>query len=292
MKTAYLLILALITLTACNSGDGTSDAYGNFETEETIVSSEMSGKLVHFETELGEAIEKGEIIGIVDTLQLVLQIQKLDAQKTAVQSKKVNINAQLEILKEQLKNAQITQNRVKSMFADKAATQQQLDDIDGKVSVIEKQVKSTKTQFILVNEELNVLGAQVEILTDQLERCKIQSPISGVILEKYVEKGELVTPAKAIVKLADISELDLRVYVSGSQLPHVKIGQQVEVLVDETKTKNQALTGVVSWISPEAEFTPKIIQTKEERVKLVYAVKVSVKNDGRLKIGMPGEVNF
>ncbi len=292
MKTIYLFALAFIVFASCNSGDGKSDAYGNFETDETIVSSEMAGKLIQFETELGQNIEMGEILGIVDTSQLVLQVQKIHAQKNAVQSNKVNINAQVDVLKEQLKNAQITQKRVKSMFADKAATQQQLDDVDGKVSVIEKQLKSIKTQFVLINEELNVFDAQLEIVKDQLNRCQIESPIAGIVLEKYVEIGELVAPGKAIVKLADISELDLRIYVSGSQLPHVKIGQQVEVLVDQSESENQSLTGIISWISPEAEFTPKIIQTKEERVKLVYAVKVRVKNDGRLKIGMPGEVNF
>jgi HlyD family secretion protein len=157
---------------------------------------------------------------------------------------------------------------------------------------MEKQLKSLNTRFILIDSELDVLDAQLNLAKDNLQKCFVRSMMAGQVLEKYVELGEVVSPAKAIVKLADLSELDLRVYVSGAQLPGVKRGQQVEVLIDRDRDNNQALTGEVTWISPEAEFTPKIIQTKEERVKLVYAIKVKVKNDGRLKIGMPGEVNF
>lgn len=292
MKRVYLLGMVLLVLVACTSNDDKSDAYGNFETDETIVSSEISGKLIDFDAELGLEIEEGETFGSVDTLQIVLRIQQLAAQQKAVEVKKVNINSQVNVLKEQLNNAQIRQQRVQAMFTDKSATQQQLDDVDGQVRVIEKQLDSTKSQYLMVNEEVKVLQSQLEITYDQLRRCQLVSPISGIVLEKYVEKGEMLIASKPVVKIADISTLDLRVYVSGGQLPQIKIGQQVEVLIDQSATTNQELSGIISWISPEAEFTPKIIQTKEERVKLVYAVKVNVKNDGRLKIGMPGEVNF
>lgn len=292
MKIKYLFILALTALFSCSGDDETSDAYGNFETDETIVSSEMTGKLNSFSVELGDQVEAGQLLAVVDTSQLSLQIKQLDAQQEAVATKKVNLQAQVELLKEQISNLQITQNRVHSLFDDNAATQQQVDDVDGQMRVLEKQLESLNTQYISINSELEVYAAQLDVARDKLQKCFVMSPISGIVLEKYMELGELATIGKAIVKLADLSELELKVYVSGAQLPAVKLGQQVEVLIDKDASTNQSLTGEVSWISPEAEFTPKIIQTKEERVKLVYAVKVNVKNDGRLKIGMPGEVNF
>lgn len=291
MNTRYLF-MALVVLISCKGNDHKSDAYGNFETEETIISSEVAGKLIHFPVELGDQVRQGDLLAVVDTSQLSLQIGQLEAQRQLIATKRINVQAQAEVLKEQLVTAKITQNRISGMFEDKAATQQQLDDVNGQVRVLEKQLKSTNTQFISIAGELKVVDAQLSLTKDNLQKCFVGSLVPGTILEKYVEPGEVVSPGKAIVKLGDLSELDLRVYVSGAQLPGIRLGQEVEVLVDQDKHKNQALKGTVSWISSEAEFTPKIIQTKEERVKLVYAVKISVKNDGRLKIGMPGEANF
>ena len=219
-------------------------------------------------------------------------ITQIEAQQQAVSTKKLNIRAEVNVLQEQISNLEITRKRIHNMFADQAATRQQVDDVDGQMRVLEKQVQRLNTQFVSVDSEMDVLTAQLAVVSDQLRKCTVVSPLDGVVLEKYVELGELATPGKALVKLADLSELELRVYVSGARLPQIKIGQPVEVMIDQDETTNQRLQGTVSWISPEAEFTPKIIQTKEERVKLVYAVKVKVKNDGRLKIGMPGEVNF
>ena len=164
--------------------------------------------------------------------------------------------------------------------------------LPGQIDVIEKQIASTKTQFTSVNKELEVLNAQKASAEDMLDRCTVNSPVNGTILETYVEQGELATPGKALFKIANLDELTLKVYVSGGQLPSVKIGKQVNVIIDKSEKENQTLPGQVTWISSEAEFTPKIIQTKEERVKLVYAVKVTVKNDGTLKIGMPGEISW
>lgn len=289
----YLLLFGIVAaLFSCKGGDDKSDAYGNFEADETIISSEIAGKLVRFEGEEGRQVNQGDVLAIIDSSTVSLQIQQLEAQVKAVETKKVNLRSQIEVSKQQLKNVKITQERVHKLFADKAATQQRVDDVDGQVRVIEQQIQSQQTQFVSIDSDLAVLAAQIASAKNQLEKSVITSPVNGTILEKYTELGELAAPAKALVKLADLSELDLRVYVSGAQLPSVKLGQQVEVLIDEDKRSNQSMDGVVSWISSEAEFTPKIIQTKEERVKLVYAVKVKVKNDGRLKIGMPGEVNF
>ncbi len=292
MKFQYVFALVMLILVSCNGNDDKSDAYGNFEADETIVSSEMAGKLIRFEGEEGREVKAGDLLAVIDSSTVSLQIQQLEAQKKATQTKKINLRSQIDVLQQQLKNVKITQQRLHKLFADKAATQQQLDDIDGQVKVLEQQIHSQQTQFVSIDSELAVLDAQVASAKNQLEKSVIISPVNGTILEKYTELGELAAPSKALVKLADLSQLDLRVYVSGDQLPSVKLGQPVEVLIDEDKNSNQALSGVVSWISPEAEFTPKIIQTKEERVKMVYAVKVKVKNDGRLKIGMPGEANF
>jgi len=292
MNRIYLLLLLVVMAVACKNGAETSDAYGNFEADETIVSSEIAGKLVRFEGEEGRQVKQGDVLAVIDSSTLSLQTQQLKAQMNATAVKNVNLRSQIDVLKQQLKNAKITQERVHKLFTDKAATQQQVDDIDGQVRVLEQQIQSQQTQFVAIDSEIEVLQAQIASAQNQLDKSVIKSPVNGTILEKYTELGELAAPAKALVKLADLSELDLRVYVSGDQLPHVKIGQSVEVLIDEDKKTNQSLNGVVSWISSEAEFTPKIIQTKEERVKLVYAVKVRVKNDGRLKIGMPGEANF
>ena len=292
MKLQYLLILTLIALVSCNGNDDQSDAFGNFEIEEVIVSSEIAGKLINFDLELGDEVKHGHLLALVDTTQLSLQLKQLEAQKKAVASRKVNLNGQVDVQKEQIETLKTEQKRIHQMFAGKAATQQQVDDLDGKVRILEKQLTSIQSQFVSVNSELEVLDAQLAVAKDKLGKCFISSLMNGVVLEKYLELGELAAPGKALVKLGDLSTLDLRVYVSGAQLPNIKLGQQVEVLIDQNETENQSLSGRVSWISSEAEFTPKIIQTKEERVKLVYAVKVQVKNDGRIKIGMPGEVNF
>ncbi len=292
MNKIFLLTLLSALLFACSGGEDKADAYGNFEADETIVSSEIAGKLIEFNGELGREVHQGDVLALIDSSSLSLQITQLIAQAKSIETQKVNLRSQIKVLREQLEVAQITQKRIHNLQQDKAATQQQVDDIDGQVRVLEQQIQSQQTQFATIDSELSVLAAQRSIAQNQLDKAMIKSPVNGTILEKYTELGELAAPSKALVKLADLSELDLRVYVSGAQLPHVKLGQQVEVLIDEDKKNNQHLMGVVNWISSEAEFTPKIIQTKEERVKMVYAVKVKVKNDGRLKIGMPGEVNF
>lgn len=292
MNKSYVILLLALALFSCRGGDDRADAYGNFEADETIISAEIAGRLLAFNGDLGREVQQGDLLAQIDSSDLSLQIKQLQAQTRSVQTKKVNLSSQIKVLQEQLENARITQNRVHRLLDDKAATQQQVDDIDGQVRVLEQQIQSQQTQFVSIDSELAVLDAQLKIAQNRLDRSTIRSPVNGTILEKYTELGELAAPAKALVKLADLSELDLRVYVSGAQLPAIQLGQQVEVLIDADKKTNQRLTGVVSWISTEAEFTPKIIQTKEERVKLVYAVKVKVPNDGRLKIGMPGEVNF
>lgn len=292
MKKILYIISLPILLLACQSDNDTADAYGNFEAETVIVSAETPGKILELNIEKGDKIEAGFSTALIDTVQLHLRLLQLDAQQTAIAAKRQSIQSQIAVFEEQKTNMKINEERIQKMLKDGAATQKQLDDIQGQISVIDKQIANTKTQFTLISKEQEVLEAQKASVTDQLSRCYIKSPVSGTILETYAEQGELTTAGKALFKIADIGELELKVYVSGAQLPHIKLGQQLDVLVDQNATENQHFSGTITWISSEAEFTPKIIQTKEERVKLVYAVKVTVKNDGTLKIGMPGEVSW
>ncbi|WP_372650352.1 HlyD family secretion protein [Draconibacterium sp.] len=292
MKKIFYIISLPFLFFACQSNNDTADAYGNFEAETVIVSAETPGKILELNVDKGDKIEAGYSAALVDTVKLHLQLLQLDAQQTAVVAKRQSIQSQIAVFEEQKAILKINEQRVQKMLKDGAATQKQLDDIQGQISVIDKQIANTKTQFTLISKEQEVLEAQKASVNDQLNRCSIKSPVSGTILETYAEQGELTAAGKALFKIADISELELKVYVSGAQLPHIKLGQQIDVLVDQNATENQHFTGTITWISSEAEFTPKIIQTKEERVKLVYAVKVTVKNDGTLKIGMPGEVSW
>jgi HlyD family secretion protein len=186
----------------------------------------------------------------------------------------------------------VDKDRTEKLLKDNAAPVKQLDDINGKIKVIDSQIASIKTQNAAVLDELTGMDRQIDQTKDQLNRCKIVNPINGAVLEKYIEPSEITTPGRALYKIADMDQMILRVYVSGAQLPSIKIGQKVKVMIDKNEKENQDLQGIITWVSPQAEFTPKIIQTKEDRVNLVYAVKVTVKNDGRLKIGMPGEVKF
>ncbi len=290
----YLLSIALVTLVfiSCKNTENQSDAFGNFESESTIVSAEIAGKILELQLEEGQTIKKGETCVVIDTTQAVLSVAQIKAKTESVKAKKTNILSQVSIFEEQKKVLEVEKNRIELLIADGASTQQKLDNINGQISVIEKQIESAKTQYTLVNKELDVLSTQMDIAREQLQKSFISSPISGTVLNTYAEEGELIMPGKAIFKVVDLSELTLKVYISGAMLPSVKIGQEVDVIIDADKDSNQTLKGNVSWISSEAEFTPKIIQTKEERVKLVYAVKVKVKNDGRLKIGMPGEIKL
>lgn len=292
MKKLQIIALSLLIIGACKNGEKKSDAFGNFEAIETIVSSETAGKLLSMEVKQGDQLEPGKLIAQIDTTEITLKKLQTEAQLVANETKKQNVTAQINVLKEQKKNVQTTQQRIVKMFADQAATQQQMDDINGQLNVLDKQVSATNTQFQLIASEMEVVKRQLDLLNEQLTKCQIKSPNKGTVLETYLETGELATPGKPVLKMADLSNLELKVYVSGAQLSNVKLGNDVKILIDSGAKEMQSLSGKISWISSESEFTPKIIQTKEERVKLMYAVKIVVPNDGSLKIGMPGEVNF
>ncbi|MBC8487099.1 MAG: efflux RND transporter periplasmic adaptor subunit [Bacteroidetes bacterium] len=292
MKTKCFFLIIVIVLASCSGKNHKSDAYGNFETDDVIISSEANGKLLFFDVDEGEKVEADKLVGIIDTTDLILRKKQLFAQKKAISSRLENIQSQIDVQEQQKKNLLVDKKRIENLLKDGAATQKQLDDINGKLDLIEVQISSIKTQNTTVLTELEVANTQIDQIGESIRKCNIINPINGVVLEKYAEPNEITAFGKPLYKIANLNDMYLRVYVSGAQLPHIKIGEQVEVLIDENEKTNKKLTGKVCWISETAEFTPKIIQTKEERVNLVYAVKIKVKNDGSLKIGMPGEANF
>lgn len=289
MKNISLLIIAILGLISCNKTSSRADGYGNFEATEVTVSSESNGKIDFLKVEEGDTLESQVQVGLIDTLQLYLSKQQLIASKNTISSKSANVMSQKNILAEQLKSARIEKARIQNMYAENAATKRQVDEIDGKVKVIEEQMKSVGTQNAPIIGDLKSIDVQIEKINDQIQKSKITNPIKGTVLTKYSEPGEIAAFGKPLYKIADLSEMTLRVYVSERQLSEIKIGQEVTVKIDGVD-KMKSYKGTIYWIASQAEFTPKIIQTKEERVNLVYAVKVKIKNDGSLKIGMPAEM--
>lgn len=287
-----LLMITLIWFSSCKNSNNLSDAYGNFEAVQVTVSSESAGKIHYLNVEEGSQPDSGIIVALIDTTDLYLKKLQLLAQKKAIAVKKSNIISQIDVQQQQKANLTVEKDRVTRLIADKAATRKQLDDINGAIDLVDKQVASIQTQNAGISEEMEVIDRQIGQVNESIYKCYIRNPVKGTVLSKYAEAGEIASPGRALYKIADLSVMELKVYVSGTQLPDVIQGQQVEVLIDADKKSNRKLSGVVSWISPKAEFTPKIIQTKEERVNLVYGVKIRVDNDGSLKIAMPAEVNF
>ena len=288
MKKIAILLTAII-LISCNKNNEKADAYGNFEATEITVSSESNGKIEFLNVEEGEQLKKGSLVGLIDTLQLHYNREQLKASIETVQSKSTSVLSQINVLNEQLKTAKIEQTRIQNMYAENAATKRQIDEIDGKVKVIEKQISSVQTQNAPILNEIKSIKVQIEKLDDQIKKSKISNPVDGTVLTKYAEPSEITAFGKPLYKIANLNEMELRVYVTETQLAQIKIGQKVTVAIDaDNDTKKYE--GNITWISAQAEFTPKVIQTKEERANLVYAVKVAVKNDGSLKIGMPAEV--
>ena len=291
MKITQIIIGIFVitsTLISCKNNEK-ADGYGNFEAVEITVSSENNGKLNLFTAEEGQSLKKGEIIGYIDTIPLALKKEQLLVSKTIITSKSSGVLSQISVLNAQLKTAKISQNRIKNLIKENAGTQAQLDDVNGKIDVINQQIRSVEIQNAPVVNELKSIDVQINQLDDQLQKSVITNPIDGTVLVKYAEPNEITAFGKPLYKIADLSTMQLRVYVSEPQLASIKIGQEVTVKIDAGETVKNHI-GTISWIASEAEFTPKIIQTKEERVNLVYAVKINVKNDGSLKIGMPAEM--
>ncbi len=289
MKKQLIFIPVFALLACCSSISKKADAYGNFEADEVTVSAETSGKILQVLIREGDAVKAGDTLAIIDTAALSLQKAQALAQKQSIETQTATVEAQSAVVGEQIANANRDAERLSRMLADGAATQKQLDDATGQVAVAEKQKKAYQTQLQSVRSQAETALAQSRVIDDRIRASVILAPADGVVLQQYVEQGELAVAGKAMFKMANLNRLTLRAYISGTQLAAVKIGQQVTVRIDDGKGLKE-YQGTVQWIASEAEFTPKVIQTKEERVKLVYAVKIMVDNDGALKIGMPAEV--
>ena len=279
----------LASLISCNKNNEKADGYGNFEATEVTISAEANGQIEYLKVEEGDILEPNSQVGLIDTTQLYFNKQQIIASKSTVYSKSSNVLSQVKVLQEQLKTTLIEKKRIQNMFAENAATKRQVDEIDGKVNVIQEQIKSVQTQNAPIVNEVKSIDVQIEKINDQIQKSKIINPIKGTVLVKYAEPNEITAFGKPLYKIADISEMTLRVYISETQLSQIKVGQKVTVKIDAEK-EMKSFPGTISWIASSAEFTPKVVQTKEERVNLVYAVKVNVKNEGILKIGMPAEM--
>lgn len=304
------ILIATTALAACNSNQTAHDATGSFEVDEVIVSSELTGKLLTFDVNEGDSLPKGKVIGTIDAENLSLQKDQVQASIAALREKTADLSPQVKLLQDQLVVQQsqldkllLEKQRTENLLKQDAATGKQLDDLNAEIDVVRKQMDVTRQQ---INVQRSNIGTQnrgilsegkplekrVAQLDDQLKRAGITNPISGTVITKYAEAGEMTATGKALYKIADLSEMTLRAYVTGAQLPQIKLNQPVTVYIDQGAKAYKEYPGVITWISDKAEFTPKTIQTKEERANLVYAIKIKVKNDGYLKIGMYGEVKF
>ena len=290
------LLLFFILLFSCKSKDNNYDASGYFEAVETIVSAQANGQILSLNVNEGQELAAGQQVGQIDSTQIYLTLQQVQSQRGAVLSRKPDIGSQTAVLKEQITTAKRELARIERLAAGNAATQKQVDDAHSAVSVLQRQLDAQQTSLSntssSINKEGNPLEVQMSLLKDQLNKTHIINPINGTVLVKYVEQNEMASMGKPLYKIADLSEIILRAYITNTQLANLKLGQKVTVLVDKGKDKNAEYQGNIEWISSKAEFTPKTIQTKDERSNEVYAIKIRVKNDGFLKIGMYGDVKF
>jgi HlyD family secretion protein len=311
MNVKYCISLFVVMLFAsCSSTQLKHDAAGIFEADEVIVSSELSGKLIQFNIKEGDVIKKDSVVALIDALPVSIQQQQVEARIMSLNDKVQDAQPQVKLLQDQiavlqtqLNNLNHEKSRAENLIKSDAATTKQLDDINFQIESVKKQMVVTQQQISVqlnntntanrsVMSEAAPLQKQLAELKDKEGRAKIVNPVNGTVLTKYAMEGEITGSGKALYKIADLSSLILRVYISGTQLSEIKLGQAVKVFVDEGSRKYKEYAGTVTMISDKAEFTPKTIQTKDERANLVYAIKVNVKNDGYLKIGMYGEIQF
>ncbi len=292
MKKVIYIAMALLAISCTKEAE--FDAQGTFEATEVVVSSEATGRILNFDIEEGMAIAANQTVGTIDSLQLHLQRKQLVAQQSALLASRPDMKKQVAALREQIAKQKTELRRVDNMLRDGAATQKQKDDIEAQIKILEGQLEAQLSTLDKNTSTINgnsvVLEAQIAALDDRISKCRIISPVGGTVLVKYAEAGELASAGKPLMKIADLKNIYLRAYFTSDQLANVKLGDEVKVVADFGGTERYDYTGRVAWISSESEFTPKTIQTKDSRANLVYAVKIAVENDGRLKIGLAGEV--
>jgi HlyD family secretion protein len=295
IRFAFFSVVGLL-LFACNGGHNEYDASGNFEAVENGVSAEGRGKNLAFGITEGKVLKQGQQIGYIDSTQLYLTKLQLAQNRKAILSGKPDIKIQLEALQKELDNAVSDRNRIENLVKGEVASQKQLDDANSRIAIIQSKIEAQKSALNTNTNTLTEQSSTVEIqaaqVEDQLRKCRIVNPVNGTVLAKYAEPFEMTAQGRPLYKIANLDTLVMRVYVSETQLSQIRIGQAVGVYIDSSKKEYKKYDGTISWISTTAEFTPKVVLTKEDRVTLVYAVKILVKNDGFLKIGMPGEVTF
>ena len=296
MKKFITMAIAALLLTACGNSEKEYDATGTFEATETTISAEQNGTLLTFAINEGDEIEAGSEVGLIDTTQTWLKLQQARATQEVYQSQKPDMEKQTSATRQQLAKAQAEQQRYKELVADGAAPSKMLDDATNQVQVLQRQLaaqlSSLSTSTNALSKQMAATEVQIDQLRDQLRKCHIKAPLKGTVLEKYAERGEFVAVGKPLFKMTDMEQVYIRAYVTSAQLQSIRTGQQVKVFADYGDGKKQEYDGTISWISSRSEFTPKTILTDDERADLVYAVKVRVKNDGFIKIGMYGEVKF
>ena len=292
MKKVIYIAMALLAISCTKEAE--FDAQGTFEATEVVVSSEATGRILNFDIEEGMAIAANQAVGTIDSLQLHLQRKQLVAQQSALLTSRPDVKKQVASLREQIAKQKTELRRVDNMLSDGAATQKQKDDIEAQIKILEGQLEATLSTLdkntSTINDNSVALEAQIAALDDRISKCSILSPVGGTVLVKYAEAGELASVGKPLMKIADLGNIYLRAYFTSDQLANIKLGDEVKVVADFGGEERYDYTGRVAWISSESEFTPKTIQTKDSRANLVYAVKIAVENDGRLKIGLAGEV--
>ena len=289
-----IVYIAAVVLAASCGTEAEFDAQGTFEATEVVVSSEATGRILNFEVEEGMAVEANQMVGAIDSVQLHLQRKQLVAQQSALLGSRPDVKKQVAALREQIAKQNEELRRVENMLKDGAATKKQKDDIEAQIKILESQLDATLSTLdkntSTINNNSAALEAQIAALDDRISKCRVISPIGGTVLVKYAEAGEWATVGKPLMKIADLDNIYLRAYFTSDQLAKVNLGDEVKVVADFGGEERYDYTGRVAWISSESEFTPKTIQTKDSRANLVYAVKIAVENDGRLKIGLAGEV--
>jgi len=291
-----MVLAAVLALAACTSNKDGYDAEGIFESDEITVSAETNGRILQFDVREGDVVEPGNILGLIDSTQLYLSLCQLNENTKSLRSNAPDVKVQLEALQQQLAKCKTERDRIDRLVADGAAPKKNLEDLDSQIEILNAQIKAQESVLTKSNSSIDAQGSSLDFqrlqIEDQLSKCSITSPVAGTILAKYMNAGEFASAGRPLFKVADLEHLRLKVYVQSSQLSNIKLGQQVKVFADFGGDNVREYPGTISWISPKSEFTPKFVQTSDERENLVYAVKVDVLNDGYIKLGMYGGIRY